>query len=41
VRSSPWNPAELFGTPYPARSAVGAELALGARVEIVVVAFKP
>lgn len=33
--------AEHFGAPYPSRSAVGAELAFGARVEIEVVAYKP
>lgn len=33
--------SELFGTPYPARSVVGAELIAGARVEIEVVAHAP
>lgn len=33
--------AELFGAPYPARSAIGAELIDGARVEIEVVAYAP
>ncbi|GLY42897.1 reactive intermediate/imine deaminase [Amycolatopsis sp. NBRC 101858] len=33
--------AELFGTPAPARSAVGSGLLLGARVEIEVVAYAP
>ena len=33
--------AELFGVPYPARSAVGVELIADARVEIEVVACSP
>ncbi len=33
--------AELFGTPYPARSATGAELTASARVESEGVAYAP
>lgn len=32
---------EMFGSPYPARSAIGAELAFGARVEIEAIAHVP
>lgn len=33
--------SKMFGVPYPARSAVGVDLALGARVEIEAIAHLP